>query len=77
MQCPYCSIAFHPQFKRKDSDYNSDTQIFNTVYTQYCPACDQYIVGVHQYVFSDIRYVNDSNAEQLLTILKVSIDPKR
>ncbi len=46
MQCPYCNIAFHPRLKG-DSDYKSDTQIFNTVYTQYCPACDQYIVGVH------------------------------
>jgi len=72
MQCPYCNIAFNPQFKRKDSDYNPDTQIFNTIYTQYCPACDQYIVGVHQYVFNDISYVNESTAEQLLTILKPS-----
>lgn len=70
MQCPYCNIAFKPQFKSKESDYNPDTQIFNTIYTQYCPACDQYIVGVHQYVFNDISYVNELTAEQLLTILK-------
>jgi hypothetical protein len=70
MQCPYYNIAFQPQFKRKASDYNSDPQIFNTVYAQYCPACDQYIVGVHQYVFNDVSYVSESTAEQLLTILK-------
>lgn len=45
MQCPYCNLAFHPKFKRKESDYISDTQILNTVYTQYCPTYDQYIMS--------------------------------
>ena len=55
MQCPYCKIAFHPQFIVHGAQYDMKSDMYNQVHSQYCPQCREFIIGVYKYKLSDYK----------------------
>ena len=69
MICPHCSIAFSPFFVAHRAEYDVKTELWSQVYTQFCPECHQYIVGLYQFKTLQGKFLTKDNYEENLTIL--------
>lgn len=67
MKCPHCDISFHPQFSTK-FDYNFITKKSYKICHQFCPSCQNIIIGIYEY--KGFAMITDEELDMKIKILK-------
>ena len=69
MICPHCIIAYSPNFIALYPEYDVKTELWSKIYSQFCPKCHQYVIGIYQFKTFQGRSLTKDNYEENLMIL--------
>ncbi|MDF0681958.1 MAG: hypothetical protein P0116_13450 [Candidatus Nitrosocosmicus sp.] len=74
MKCPHCNTAYHSDFKERfiSDNTKSNSEIRTRLFYEYCPECEELILGVYKYNKNDFMKSlgKPDDFEQNLKLLK-------